>query len=100
MQIFKTQGDFLSAFPIRDNIINLRGMSVKLLFNLDVTMSVSIANAGNINAYDISTRHINAGNIEYYAVCFAYHSIICKSITGERRNARHFCLDGDITIAV
>jgi len=54
-------------------------------------------NAGNITAWDINARNINAGNIIYYAVCFAYQNIKCKSIKGTRDKHKHFCLDGKIT---
>ena len=40
----------------------------------------------------------NAGNIKYYAVCFAYKGITCKSIRGKRENSKHFCLDDEIII--
>ena len=43
-------------------------------------------------------RDINTYDITYYAVCFAHENIICDSIKGRRVNAKHFCLDGEITI--
>ena len=55
-------------------------------------------NAGDINAWDINARNINAGDIEYYAACYAYNSIICKSIKGQRTNSKHFVLDGELKI--
>ena len=80
-------------------------------------------NAGNINAWNINSRNISAGNIKageikagdikawninagvinacdisYYALCFAYQNISCTSIKGRRENAKHFVLDGEITI--
>jgi len=54
--------------------------------------------ARNIDAGNITAGDIDAGNILYYAVCFAYNNIKCLSIKAKRRNARHFCLDGEITI--
>ena len=54
--------------------------------------------AGNINAGNINAWNIKAGNISYYAVCYAYESITCKSIIGRRENSKHFVLDGTITI--
>ena len=65
--------------------------------------------AGDINAYDITAnediiagditaRDISARDITYYAVCFAYYDIKCKSIIGTRNNARHFVLDGKIEV--
>ena len=60
-------------------------------------------NARNIDAEDIKTWNIQAINIDalaisYDAFCFAYDNIECKSITGNRENSKHFCLDGKITI--
>jgi len=54
--------------------------------------------ARNIDAGDINAENIDAWDISYYAVCFAYNNIKCVSIKSKRRNARHFCLDGEITI--
>jgi len=54
--------------------------------------------AGNINAYDINAYDINAGNISFFAVCFAYVSFVCKSITGRRNNSRYFCLDSEVKL--
>ena len=54
--------------------------------------------ARNIDAGNIDARNIDAGDILYYAVCFAYQNIKCVSIKANRRNARHFCLDGEIII--
>lgn len=54
-------------------------------------------NARDIDAGDITAGNINARNISYFAVCFAYENIVCKSIEGGRENAKHFCLDGKIT---
>jgi len=53
-------------------------------------------NAWDINAEDINARDIKAGDISYYAVCFAYNNISCKTIKGTRKNSKHFCLDGKI----
>ena len=60
-------------------------------------------NAININAYDITADDINAydikaNNIIYFAVCFAYENIKCKSIKGRRENAEHFVLDGKLEV--
>ena len=55
-------------------------------------------NARNIRAHNIDAWNISAQNIIYYAVCFAHTNITCKSIVGTRKNAKHFCLDGQITI--
>ena len=53
-------------------------------------------NARDVNARDVNAGDVNAGDISYYAVCFAYHNIKCKSIKGRRDNSKHFVLDGKI----
>ncbi|NCD07722.1 MAG: hypothetical protein EOL97_16560 [Spirochaetia bacterium] len=55
-------------------------------------------NADDIRAWNIKARDIDADDINYYAVCFAYQNIKCKSIIGRRENSKHFCLDGEIEI--
>ena len=54
--------------------------------------------ADDITAWDITAEDITADDISYYAVCFAYNNITCSSIKGDRGNAKHFVLDGKITI--
>lgn len=49
--------------------------------------------ACNIEAYNIKAR-----NISYFAVCFAYGNIKCKSVKGRRENAKHFVLDGKLEL--
>ena len=95
-------------------------MDVEFKFNLDVNSHIYARNintwnintlnidawditSGDINAWDINAGNINAGDINavdisYYAVCFAYENISCTSIKGHRENAKHFVLDGKITI--
>ena len=60
-------------------------------------IDASDINALNIKARDIDALNINAQDISYYAVCFAYKNITCKSIEGRRENSKHFCIDGAIT---
>lgn len=74
-------------------------------FNLDVTANINACNirardinANDINACDINACDINAWNISYYAVCYAYNNIKCKSIKGRRENAKHFVLDGVLEV--
>jgi hypothetical protein len=56
-------------------------------------------NAWNINAWDINAGDINARNISYYAFCYVYGSIECRSIKGTRNNRREpICLDGELKI--
>jgi hypothetical protein len=70
-------------------------LDVEFEFDLNVDSHIL---ARNINAYDIKAWDINANDISYYAVCFAYKNIICTSIERRRDNAKHFVLDGEITI--
>ena len=101
MKIYKTKEE------IEKDIVNN-----KLIINDDVKIECDLTfprvdiyawninanniNAGNIDAWDINAEDINAEDIKYYAVCFAYDNIKCKSIKGEKENAKHFCLDGKI----
>ena len=55
-------------------------------------------NVCNIKADYINSNNINADFINYYAVCFAYKNIKCKSIKGRRHNAKHFVLDGKLEV--
>lgn len=72
---------------------NLKAGCIKVL-NIDA----GNIDARNINAENIYAYNITAGDINYYAVCFVYKNITCTSIKGRRENAKHFCLDGKITI--
>ena len=78
-----------------------------VVFNFDLNVKSNIhawniyarnINALNIHAKDINALSINANNISYYAVCYAYENIKCKSIKGRKNNAKHFVLDGNIYI--
>jgi len=98
MIVINTQEE-LEALIDDDNNIVIDG-------NLEINCKIIIK--ANIKAGNIKARDIKAGNIEaldikawdisYYAVCFAYTSINCKSIKGRRANSKHFALDGEITI--
>ena len=52
----------------------------------------------DITAGDIIACNISANDINYWAVCYAYENIKCRSIKGNRKNSRHFVLDGNIEI--
>ena len=83
--------------------INARHIDVNNIDSIGNINALNI-NALNINANDIvagdinSSWAINARNIYYHAVCFAYNSIRCKSIKGRKENAKHFVLDGELEI--
>ncbi len=49
--------------------------------------------AYSIKAHNITAKSIKAKIIEYYAFCIAYESLRYKSISGERKNSFHKCLD-------
>ena len=48
--------------------------------------------------FAITNLHINAQDINYYAMCFAYNNIKCKSIKGKIEDAKHFVLDGTLEV--
>ena len=52
----------------------------------------------DITAGDIIACNISANDINYWAVCYAYENIKCRSTKGNRKNSRHFVLDGNIEI--
>ena len=54
--------------------------------------------ANDIKANDIKAWDINVNDITYWAVCFAYNNIKCKSIKGRRINAKHFVFDGTLEV--
>lgn len=66
-----------------------------LVIECDINIEAHIK-ARNIKARNIKAMKIDARNIFYYAVCYAYINIKCKSIKGGRKNSKHFCLDGKI----
>ena len=100
----------LTAYNITAYNITARNVATLNLTALNITAhNIDVHNidaynidAYNIDAYDINAnnitaRNVDAHNISYFAVCSAYENIICDSIEGRRTNAKHFCLDGEIT---
>ncbi len=86
----------INAWDINAGDINAWNITAGDIIAGDIT-------AGDINARDITARNITAWDIDardinYYAVCFAYYNILCKSIKGRRGNCKHFVLDGEIKI--
>ena len=75
------------------NAFDIRACNIKAC-NIDA----SDIKAMNIEAWDINAWNIEAQDISYYAVCFAYNNIKCKSIIGRRDNAKHFVLDGTLEV--
>ena len=97
----------IDVFKITAGDINAGNINAKNIdaYNID---ALNIK-AGDIDAVNIKVNNIDCGNIEatninaqdisYYAVCFAYNNIKCKSIIGRRNNAKHFVLDVKLKIA-
>ena len=85
--------------------------TVVFAFDLDVGANIDAANikarnirarnieAKDIEAWNIGAWDINAQDINYYAMCFAYNNIKCKSIKGKIEDAKHFVLDGTLEVA-
>ena len=76
--------------------INARNIDARDIYAYDIK-------ACDIKACDIDAHNINAWNIiahdiSYFALCFAYKNINCKSIKGRRKNAKHFVFDEKIEI--
>jgi len=91
----------INARNINAGDINARNINARDINAGDINARDIIAgdiNAGDIIAGDINAGDINVRDIDYYAVCFAYENIKCKSIKGSRENCKHFCLDGKIII--
>ena len=65
-------------------------------FNVDIQFNLKIES--NIKACDINAYDINAWDIVFWAICIATKTLICKSITGARNNAKYLCLDNEPVI--
>lgn len=104
MKEFNSIEEMMPYYDKEKNLFYIED-DIKLNFNLDCSWNIT---ARNINARDIDVWNITAWNIDacniyakdilYYAVCFAYRNILCDSIKGERVNARHFVLDGELIV--
>ena len=109
--IFKESGTYIDLvvfnfdLKIRANIsaVNIEAHNI---YAWDI--NAGDIKAGDIDAVNIKANNIDCGNIEainikaldinYFAVCFAYYNIKCKSIKGKRNNAKHFVLDGNLEV--
>jgi hypothetical protein len=81
----------INARDINARDINARDINARDIDARDI-------NAKDIDAGDINAKDIDARDIFYYAVCFAYNDIKCRTIKGKKDNSRHFVLDGEIII--
>lgn len=86
----------IKADNINANNINVNHIKAHNIYANDI--KVKNIKANDIAAGDINAWNIDACNISYYAVCFAYNSIKCKSITSKRENHKHFVLDGKLEV--
>ncbi len=80
------------------NALNITALDITALDINARDINARNINAVDINAGDITAEDITAWDINYYAVCFAYNNIKCKSIKGRRENCKHFVLDGEVII--
>ena len=91
----------IEACDIKANNIyanNIRAFNIKAN-NIDaMNIEACEINASDIRANNINAWNIYAKNITYYAVCYAYNNIKCKSIKGRRANSKHFVLDGTLEV--
>ena len=104
--IFKEYGIYITLvifnfnLNVKSNIYawNIYGRNIDAL-NIDAKdIYVCYLDANDIKAHDINAASINANNISYYAVCYAYENIKCKSIKGRKHNSKHFVLDGKLEV--
>ena len=78
------------------NAVNIKAWNV-ITRNLDAYNIIAWdVYSWDIYACNIEAYNIKARNISYFAVCFAYENIKCKSIKGRIENAKHFVLDGKL----
>ena len=92
---------FIFDLEVSANIVACDVIACKIkahdIYANDIKADEIIAN--NIHAHNINAIDIKANDISYYALCFAYNSIKCKSIEGRRNNSKHFVLDGVLEVA-
>ena len=86
----------IDAYNIKANNIKATNINACNIYCYNI-------NAWDIKAYDINADNISACNINawdssYFAICFAYENITCKSIKGRRKNHKHFVLDGVLEV--
>ena len=104
--IFKEYGIYISLvifnfdLNVKSNIYawNIYGRNINALNINAKDIYACRLDVNDIKVHDISALSINANNINYYAVCYAYENIKCKSIKGRKHNAKHFVLDGHVYI--
>ena len=91
----------IETLDIKVRDINARDINARDIVARDISacnIEAGDISANNIDACDINAWNIDACYISYWAVCFAYNSIKCKSIKSERKNNKHFVLDGKLEV--
>ena len=86
----------IDAFDIEANDIDAYDIDI-----LDVKANdIKVWNieARNIEARNINVNNIKARNISYFAFCFVYNNIKCKSIRSSRNNAKHLVIGSKLEI--
>ena len=104
--IFKEDGKYIDLVVFNFDLNIQANIDAKNIdaYNIDAlnidacNIDASDIKAMNIEAWDINAWNIEAQDISYYAVCFAYNNIKCKSIKGRRNNSKHFVLDGKLEV--
>ena len=114
--VFKENDEFIDLvifkfdLELNSNISakNIVGFGIDVLDINCIDLTTYDIYAFNINAYNIFALNINANivnaynivahDIVYYAFCFAYSNIKCKSIKGISEYAKHFVLDGVLEV--
>ncbi len=86
----------INALNINAQDINAGNINAEDINAQDIT--AQDINAEDINAWNINALNINARNISFYAVCFAYVSLKCKSIIGRKIRSKYFCLDKEVEV--
>ena len=104
--IFKEDGDYIDLvifdfnLNVKANIdaYDIIGRDIKVLDIKALDIRCGDITALNIDAWDVNASDIKANDISYWAVCFAYVNIKCKSIKGRREKSKHFVLDGVLEV--
>ena len=94
--VFEDDVEFLCDVDVEANIA-AHNIKARNIVAYDIRAWNIISN--NIKAFlNISAQNINANNIDYFSVCFAYKNIECNSIKGRYKNSKHFVFDGKLII--
>ena len=120
--VFKENGIYINLVKFNFNLrisanidaCDIKAGNIKAIDIDALDINAFDINAWNVIASDINARNIDAENIDaldiiacgdinaldisYHALCFAYNNIKCKSITSFKKKAKHFVLDGKLEV--